>query len=193
MPFAGTIKRPEPHDYLAFAQLCSLCFEYPFVGKSDPQAYYDEMVASADTALVKSGVYYDAKYIAEYDGRVIGGMCALPYEVEFDGNTARMCGIGGVCTLPSYRRMGSIRAISLQMLRDEYEKGTEFSFLYPFSQAYYDKFGYAQSEPAMRWTFSLKYIAAHKTGTTQDGSFSLYQGEQLLRGIRPYDRAEHDD
>jgi predicted acetyltransferase len=177
MPFTGNVRRPEPHDYLAYEQICTVCFEYPFAGKADPKKFYNEMIVKADKALMKSEVHYDSKYIAEYDGRVIGGMCAMPYEVEFDGNTARMCGIGGVCTLPPYRRMGSIRATTLQMMRDEYEKGTEFSYLYPFSQSYYEKFGYTQSEPQVRWTFSLKHIAAHKQGAAQDGSVTLYQGE----------------
>jgi predicted acetyltransferase len=168
------IRRPEPHEHIEYDKISAVCFESEFKGKTDPIEFYNELVAESETSLTKSGVYYNDKYIAEYNGQIVGGLCAMPYEFEFDGNTVRMCGVGGVCTLPPYRRLGSIRAIHLQMLRDEYEKGTEFSYLYPFSQAYYEKFGYVQSEPRVQWTFSLKYIAANKADKEPDGSFSLY-------------------
>lgn len=60
----------------------------------------------------------------------------------FDGNQVKMGGIGGVATLPSHRRKGGIRGIFQAALADMYENGYDFSYLYPFSTAYYRKFGY---------------------------------------------------
>ena len=60
----------------------------------------------------------------------------------FDGNQVKMGGIGGVASLPQYRRAGGIRACFQKALPILYREGYVFSYLYPFSTAYYRKFGY---------------------------------------------------
>lgn len=65
-----------------------------------------------------------------------------PFPVHFDGSTYTMTGIGGVATLPQYRRRGGIRGCFEAALPAMYEDGVAFSYLYPFSTAYYRKFGY---------------------------------------------------
>lgn len=180
MPFTGEIRRAEPHDLLALAQISSLCFEYPFEGETDPQKYYESATAEIEHAKDKASAHLLDKYVAIYDGQVIAGLCALPYDVEFDGRQAHMCGIGGVCTLPPYRSHGAIREIMTQMLRDEYSKGTEFSYLYPFSQFFYEKFGYTQSEPRVQITLPLNHVVQYD----DQGSFSLFKSEDDLPDYR---------
>ena len=59
------------------------------------------------------------------------------------GNTYLPClGIGGVATLPQYRRMGGIRAIFDKFFEMAPERGWALSLLYPFSYDYYRQFGY---------------------------------------------------
>lgn len=51
--------------------------------------------------------------------------------------------VGGVASKPEYRNRGSIRSIFNALFNnDEYRRGAEISLLYPFSIAYYKKFGY---------------------------------------------------
>lgn len=64
------------------------------------------------------------------------------FNIHFDGHSCKMGGIGGVATLPQYRRMGGIRGCFQSALPDMYANGYDFSYLYPFSTAYYRKFGY---------------------------------------------------
>lgn len=64
------------------------------------------------------------------------------YTINFDGAPCKMGGMGGVATLPQYRRKGGIRGCFTSALPAMYEEGYEFSYLYPFSTAYYRKFGY---------------------------------------------------
>lgn len=64
------------------------------------------------------------------------------YQIQFDGNSCKMGGIGGVATLPQYRRKGGIRGCFEAALPDMYASGYDFSYLYPFSTSYYRKFGY---------------------------------------------------
>ena len=64
------------------------------------------------------------------------------YLIRFDGNSCKMGGIGGVATLPQYRRKGCIRGCFETALPEMYASGYDFSYLYPFSTSYYRKFGY---------------------------------------------------
>lgn len=65
---------------------------------------------------------------------------------EFDsyyaGNVFKSVGIGGVATMPEYRRLGCVRAIFDYIFALAPERGWATSFLYPFSNDYYRQFGY---------------------------------------------------
>ena len=174
MVFSGQTRRALPCDLLAAERIASVCFEYPFDFDKDSQAFFEMRQGDAVLARNRGDVCFMDRYVAEQDGRLVATLCATPYVVEMDGNEARMCGIGGVCTLPTHRRSGAIRAMMNDMLNDEYQKGTEWSFLYPFSQAYYEMFGYALSEPDAVWSMSLRHIMPLKDGGYQ---FSLYDGD----------------
>jgi len=51
-------------------------------------------------------------------------------------------GIGGVASMPEYRRNGAIRAIFNEIFRIAPSRGWATSVLYPFSFSYYRQFGY---------------------------------------------------
>ncbi|MDR1598480.1 MAG: GNAT family N-acetyltransferase [Oscillospiraceae bacterium] len=75
-------------------------------------------------------------------GRIESGMAAIPYRMRYDGHTVGMLGVGGVCTLPERRRGGNVYAMIQRVLEIEYDNGTEFSNLTPFSHAFYRRMGY---------------------------------------------------
>lgn len=83
----------------------------------------------------------------------------------FDGNQVKMGGIGGVATLPSHRRKGGIRGIFQAALTDMYENGCDFSYLYPFSTAYYRKFGYENCVNRSFVTVDLGLLSPRKAET----------------------------
>lgn len=64
------------------------------------------------------------------------------YTVRFNGHDAPMEGIGGVGTLPENRKGGYVRRLFEKALADIRDRGGVFSFLFPFSFAFYRKFGY---------------------------------------------------
>ena len=64
------------------------------------------------------------------------------YESNYCGTYLPCVGIGGVATLPEYRRSGAIRAIFGEIFRLAPERGWATSFLYPFSHNYYRMYGY---------------------------------------------------
>lgn len=64
------------------------------------------------------------------------------YQIQFDGHSCKMGGMGGAASLPQYRRAGGIRGCFQAALADMYARDYDFSYLYPFSTAYYRKYGY---------------------------------------------------
>jgi predicted acetyltransferase len=99
----------------------------------------------------------------------------IKYNIAFEGQAVPMCGIGGVATLPEYRRQGAIRAIMDRLLHQEREEGTVFSYLYPFSFQFYAKFGYG---PGCR-RFRVELPA---------GDLCTLPGRGQIRHYRPEDR-----
>ena len=53
-----------------------------------------------------------------------------------------MAGVGAVQTLPPYRRRGGVAACFAKALPILYADGFLFSYLYPFSTAFYRRVGY---------------------------------------------------
>ena len=102
----------------------------------------------------------------------------------FDGNQVKMGGIGGVATLPSHRRKGGIRGIFQAALADMYENGYDFSYLYPFSTAYYRKFGYENCVNRSFVSVDLGLLSPRKAETV---SVLAELGSDLRGPIRELD------
>lgn len=172
MPFTGEVRKIKPLELLECSKIAAICFEYANEEELSPQEYYEKVWNERDKATHRSSAYPMESYVALQNGQIASTIVAMPFAVNFDGTVANMCGIGGVCTLPQYRRLGSVRAIFQEMLHCEKEKGTEFSYLYPFSQKYYEQFGYYMSDPKVEYTCGL----SHLKKTDSPDSISLYDG-----------------
>lgn len=75
-------------------------------------------------------------------GKMAARMTVLHHKVYFDGHAVNSAGMGGVATLPEYRRSGAVRRIFGAVFEDMKKKNQYISQLYPFSFAFYNKFGY---------------------------------------------------
>ncbi len=101
--------------------------------------------------------FFKEKWAAfDENENMMGVFSALPYKIQFDGNLCKMTGIGGVSCLPQYRRKGVINACFQASLKNMYHEGFTFSYLYPFSTAYYRKFGYELCSEQIRYSISTK-------------------------------------
>lgn len=114
-------------ERLQSAQLFAIAFESPF----DP----NDLTPFAEIPCIWAA--FD-----EESGEMMSTVYVTDYRVQFDGGRYKMGGIGGVASLPQYRRAGGIRACFQKALPILYREGYVFSYLYPFSTAYYRKFGY---------------------------------------------------
>lgn len=104
--------------------------------------------------------YPTEKYAAflEDNETMTSCLSIIPFSVCFDGKTVKMAGIGGVSSLPQYRRTGGIRGCFEKMLPDLYRDGYMLSMLYPFSTNYYRKFGYEVWARGAQYELELSHI-----------------------------------
>ena len=104
-----------------------------------------------------------------------GGLCSRmileDYPVRFDGHTVKMCGIGGVATLPDHRNERLVRGMFEKALPDMKERGYLLTFLFPFSFVFYRKFGYELCYAHNRVTIPAGALKTFKTS----GGFEMYQ------------------
>ena len=76
------------------------------------------------------------------DGTLMARILNHRYETMLNGKLVQNGGIGAVSTLPEYRNTGAVRAIFEQLIPEARRNGEIISTLYPFSHAFYRKFGY---------------------------------------------------
>ncbi|MBQ3079731.1 MAG: GNAT family N-acetyltransferase [Clostridia bacterium] len=144
------VRTLERHERIELKKLWSICFLYG-MNVQEEEAKDKE---NADRKLKSDfyGCFSD-------DGKLVSGMAANHYLMNFDGNDVPLCGIGGVVTHPSYRNSGAIRNIFEKLLRNERESGAVFSGLYPFSHAFYRKFGYEVGRVKSIYTIPLSCLS----------------------------------
>lgn len=150
-------------------QLFSIAFETPF----DPNDL---------TPFAQGPVIWAA--FDEECGEMTSTVYITDYQVQFDGGRYKMGGVGGVASLPQYRRAGGIRACFQKALPAMYREGYVFSYLYPFSTAYYRKFGYESCVQRYLTVLDLRQLRQAEFS----GSFQLARGgDALLPAVRQLD------
>lgn len=111
-----------------------------------------------------------------HQGQMTACLELIDYDVWFDGQTVGMGGIGGVASLPEYRRSGHVRGLFDLVFEEMRDRGDVFSWLFPFSFEYYRKFGYEVGCCARHVTIPL----AELLPLAQPG-----RAEQFLPGGNP--------
>ena len=142
------------------AQLSALAFEFPMHGaKQTPEAFVREKTENPRSL---EDVHWDSRWAAfeDDDATMMATFCVLPWRANFDGHEVVMGGIGGVASLPQYRRGGAIRCCFEAALPDMYAQGMTLSYLYAFSNAFYRKFGYELACDGTRWRLRLEGLPA---------------------------------
>lgn len=151
------IRKIKPEELKRTNELFSVAFEFPDDNSKSAMDVYEDIIKDQTS---RDNIYWQERYAAfeDDDKTMMSFFVAKPYPVHFDGNHCTMTGIGGVATLPQYRRRGGIRGCFEKALADMYESGYEFSYLYPFSTAYYRKFGYELCVEKMQYKLRLSFI-----------------------------------
>ena len=116
---------------------------------------------------------------------MMASMLVSDYTVSFDGGESPMAAIGGVNTLPPYRRAGCIRGCFETILPQLQAEGCEFSYLYPFSTGSYLQFGYERCVQLLQAKVDLLQLKL-----PQDAGYfrRAEQRDPLLSAVQAVDR-----
>lgn len=121
--------------------------------------------------------------LSDDENEIYGCMGITAYPVRFDGHSVLMGGVGGVSTLPQYRRHGAIRECMRSAFADMYKKGYVLSSLYPFSAAYYRKFGYEVGPDMLSWTIDMSALKLPDVGGKME---LILPGQNLSDVLKVY-------
>lgn len=165
-----------PEENFRFQLVQAVAFEVPIDYEKEKNSHEDPVV---NENCRKIGVF------SEDESVMYGCLLYNKYRCHFDGGEMLLGGVGGVATLPEYRRNGIIRTCMNFTLRDMYEQGYAFSFLYPFSMQYYRKFGYEAGNAIYRWTIPFAELPKRNI----EGSVTqIFPGESLEPLLEIYEK-----
>ena len=170
------IRMLKPEEYLPYMLLSDVCF----AGKA-PEDYQEQLKNPAE----HSEGYEHCMGGFDENGTLIAALKMIPYEMNFDGNIVKMCGIASVVTAPEARGTGVMGKVYEQCLIKMKEMGYVFSILFPFSYAYYRKFGYELAyelrstkvpiECFRKYPFPKNSVKFWKKGDSIDELKSVYE------------------
>ena len=101
-------------------------------------------------------------------GKIAARIINHRFETWLDGQLIQNGGIGAVSTLPEYRNTGAIRQIFSRLLPEAYRNGEIISTLYPFSHAFYRKFGYETVRWRNNYEFPPDVLSGYRFGGTAE-------------------------
>ncbi len=115
------------------------------------------------------------------DGTCMATVFTPEYKSWYYGKTVTCVGIGGVATLPEYRRRGAVRGIFTEIFRQAPERGWAVSYLYPFSFDYYRQFGYEMLFKKHRMVLTMKVLS--KFPRNSDAKLYTFRNPEMKKDI----------
>lgn len=162
------VRLTKPEEQLRTQELFALAFGIPMERGEEPEP---------DEALHWAAF--------DEDGEMMSTLTVPDFTIGFDGQLCRMGGIGGVATLPQYRRRGGIRGCFEALLPELYRREYDFSYLYPFSTCFYRQFGYENCIQKQSVQVDLSLLKR----TEVSGFYRLAEpGRDLREDVRAVDR-----
>jgi len=175
------VRKIRENEFKRVMQFCSLAFEYAMWHPDlSPEELLEKVKKEPNS---RQDQHWDSQWAAfeDDDQTMMSTFTAVPYHANFDGHSVKMMGIGGVATLPQFRKRGGVRACFEHALPDMYQQGYALSYLYPFSTCFYRKFGYELAVERNLWKIRLQGLPKYDV----EGSFELLEpGKDLKAEIR---------
>ncbi len=125
----------------------------------------------------------EAYDLMEYDETVLGVvdddellsvLIINDYQVNLNGHTVGMGGIGAVSTLGPHRNKGSVSMCLHESLREMYDRGYVISMLGPFKYEFYRKYGWELGISSYTLTFPVE----HTQRFEYEGEFKLIKSKE---------------
>jgi predicted acetyltransferase len=97
--------------------------------------------------------------VVEANGELVASLVCSPGWARFCEDVVPLCAVGGVATLPEHRRHGYAGMMMEEAVRLLFRKGYHTSALWPFSYAYYRKFGWEVGSEHRRYVCSTEFTS----------------------------------
>ena len=166
------VRRLKPEEHFEANLISTVAFHMKM---EDPEKNRKESLESQDEDW---GAFSD-------DGKVMARIINNHYKTRLDGQVISNGGIGAVSTLPEYRNTGAVRAIFEKLIPEAYRNGEIISTLYPFSHAFYRKFGYE----TVRWRDHYEFAPVVLSGYRFSGDAELWKpGDPVSEYTTLYNR-----
>lgn len=156
------VRRVRAEELWRCTEMASVAYGFALEGKpEDPQ---DVVRRCEEQPRGRTDLYWHMRWASfeDDDKTMMSTMAVVPFRMNFDGHNVRMDGVGGVASFPQYRRGGGVRGCFEKALPVMYEEGAAFSYLHPFSNAFYRKFGYEIAGMGRLWKVDLRTVARKK-------------------------------
>lgn len=128
------IRRLQPEEHIIFDGMCRTVFcDMPRVDVREKMQ--DPLAHAKNDDSLRLGLF-------DNHGKLQSAMKIIPFTMRLNGQNVPMGGVGAVVTRPETRRRRQIYALFNAAFQEMHHSGQILSFLYPFSFAYYRKFGY---------------------------------------------------
>lgn len=173
------VRKIKDEELKRTSELFGIAFEFEIDNSKSSEEVANE---AKNNPQSRGDLYINEKWAAfDEDNNMMAFIAATPFNVNFDDNIVKMTGIGGVSTLPQYRRHGAIRECFNASLIDAYKNDYVLSYLYPFSTGYYRKFGYELCNEVIHYYVNLKSI---KRFDEADGQVYLVEHGSYIHDIK---------
>lgn len=178
------IRKIKPEEVKRTTELFSISFEFANDCEKSAEEIFKEVSTNPQS---REDAFWTERWAAfeDDDKTMMSYFIAQPFPVHFDGQIYTMTGIGGVATLPQYRRSGGIRKCFEAALPSMYENNVVFSYLYPFSSVYYRKFGYEMGCEKLQYHVALSHLKPFavngKCHLVEPGNFMLDDIKEIYR------------
>ncbi|MBE0600847.1 MAG: GNAT family N-acetyltransferase [Firmicutes bacterium] len=146
------IRKITREDYMAGEMLESLSFVIPLADN------HEEKLAKESFQPDRWGIFSDS-------GTMAATLTNFDIPVYLDGREIPARGIGGVASDPVTRGQGHVRALLQHLLKTDRAEGKLVSALYPFSHAFYRKFGYELCYEHKKAIFPIGELKAFRPET----------------------------
>lgn len=174
------VRKIKPQELKRTLELFAIAFEFSDDTDKSAEEVFEEISKNPKS---REDVFWGERWAAfeDDDQTMMSYFIAQPFPVQFDGNAYKMTGIGGVASLPQYRKRGGIRGCFEAALPAMYREGIAFSYLYPFSTAFYRRFGYEMGCEKMQYRVRLNSMKHFQVS----GNCSLVEpGNLMLSDIK---------
>lgn len=108
---------------------------------------------------------FSRSYVIKDNDKIVANMTLEKFPAQIRGADIDVVGIGAVATEPPHRKKRMVRELFKTAFQSMKDAGEVFSMLDPFKIDYYRKFGYANAETMMKYSFKPSNIISIKIPT----------------------------